>query len=476
MPLLSSRKKKIKFVEIYGTFSEEEVKQFRLFISSRLFGDGRNYDDILSFLESGKSQPQEPGKPKMDQTIWNRLSELTKLAERFLVFKSTERASSSYELLLLKEFKRRNLNTYFEHQFSSSKKLSQLSASNPNEFLEFNKLYLDYLKSISEPKEFKNHYRKTTDYWIASFLLELLDRLIQLMELKTIKTITAKIYLEDLFYSLNHKNIITFIRKNVPDIFPLVAFHYAIYNSLNEPSNYVHYETAKMIFNTKLKLLPEEYRSKLYSYLMECNISLLNTNDSTANLELFKIMDQKLKEGLFSDIQTRSLSQNMFRDYILVGIALKKFKWTENFINVFGQKLPDEFRDSSIFLGSALLMFHKKNFSQCLEYLNKATPVGTFQYVDLSVLKLKVKYELEDMEGCYNELRRLNEYLRKERRVSEILMKFAKDFCVSYNLLLKLRQQPTEKNLYNLSFELAKGNTTGRRWIKNKIKELKISS
>lgn len=471
------KKKKIKFFTLYDTFTEEERKQFKLFLSSPLFNQGRKYIKILSYIESDRTVVFEFGNTKKEQTLWNRLSELTKLAERFLVIKASETETFEYRTLLLSELKKRNLNDHFEKQIidlKSKLKDNLLTEMNIEEYLTICEKYLEHLKSIPDLPGFEEHFRETNNYKFAFFILEFLDCLIQLWEMKTSKSITSKNFLEDILLNFDFEKILSFIKEKVNDLFPFAAFYYYVLCSLREPLNNKHYGNAKKIFEKELKLIPEEYRVKLYRNMMDYNLVVLNMGEHSARTELFNVMNKKLKEGLCGDIQDRDFARNKFRDYVLVSLDLGKFNWTEKFINKYGPKLPAEFREDNVNLGKAQLMFRKKEYQDCKEILKNVTKENPFHYIDASILKLKVSYELNEIDNCHQELRRLTGYLRKEHMVQEDLIKYSKKFCKAYILLLKLNQDSIEKNLTNLEFELSSGTRIGEKWIKEKIKELNV--
>lgn len=469
------KKRKIKFFNLYDTFTELEKRQFRLFISSPLFNPGRKYNKILDFIESDRSVFFEFGNTGKERTLWNRLSELTKLAERFLVIKASESETVTFNTLLLRELKKRNINDYFEKQIidiKSELKKTLLKEMNLKEYLIVNEKYFEHLKSIASLNKFEVQFQETNNYKFALFILEFLDCLIQLWEMKTSKSIRSKIFLEEIILSLDFVKILPFIKEKVTEIYPLVAFHYHIYISLKEPLNHNHYEKAKKIFEKELRHAPDEYKVKLYGNLMDYNIARLNRSEFSANTELFKLMNKKLKEGLCGDIHDKDFARNKFREYILVSLSLGKYRWTEDFIDKYGPKLPVELREDIVNLGKAQLMFRKKEFSGCKEILKFVKKDNPFHYVDASVLKLKVFYELNEIENCYQEHRRLTGYLRSEHNVQEELIKFSKKFCTSYMLLLKLNQNNTDKNLADLLFQFNKGNMISGGWIKEKINEL----
>ena len=470
-------KRKVKFITLYNTFSVTEQNHFKLFISSPLFNGGRDYTDIIKDIESHKFKYAELTVTKANRTLWNRLSELTKLAERFLVIKSVEEESLTYDSLLLKEFRKRNLDEYFKKEIEKQLqdiKITLSATLKSNVFFETNDLYLEYLKSKTDDEKYEARFREQADYKVAFFILDLLTSLIQLWERKLSNTISSELYIESFYQTLDLRNILQHIKKNVPDMYPIIAFWYNLYNALRDPLDKSHYKNARKIFYSELDYLPLEFKEKLYSYMMEYNIELHNRFVPGADEELFSLIKNKLSAGLLADIQDTNFTTNYFRDYFFTALSLNKLGWIENFIKLYGPKLPKEFRDDTIMLVKITLMLHKKQFKEAKAQIKKMKRVNPFLYIDISQLKLIMFYELEEIEECYQELRKLSDYLRTERKIQQDLIRFTRIYCDSFHRLLKLKENPTKKNLTDLQFDLSKGNITGRRWIKLKMEEIQI--
>jgi len=471
-------KRKIKFFKLYDTFSAEERKQFKLFVSSNLYSHGRKYLKILKYIDIDRTVFFEFGNTIKERTLWNRLSELTKLAEKFLVLIAAESESDVYNKILLSELKKRNLTDYFEKNFSdynSELKKSLANGLKLEEYLSVNNEYLKYLNSLPDSKKFSLRFIETNNYKLAFFILSILDCLIQIKDMKNIRSITSNVPLEEILQKINFGEMLLFIKDKVSDVYPLVAFHYHLYNAGMHPMNQNEYKKAVMIFEKNLKQVPAELKLNLYKKLIDYNIELSNMLDESAKHELFRLIKSKLKEGIFSDLECKNFDNNEFRNYTLAAYSLRKFNWLKKFIDRFGSKLPDEFRDDSIIFGNALIMFHKNEFLKCMEILNKSKKANPYNYIDISFLKLKVLYELNQFDDCYSELRRVVDYMRHNRLVHIDMLKFMKLFCRSYGLLLKLNQNPSKKNLLNLEFQINKSKFIGISWIKGKMLILKKS-
>ena len=151
------RKKNIKFLTLYNSFTETEKKEFRKFIKKNPFGNNRNYIKILSAIKTNENGIAEFSISQSDRSRWNRISELSLLADKFLIMKSIESDKFLKSVLLLKEYNNRNLFSTFEQNYNS---LHKLIAKEPivnfdyNSFNVINNIYLYHLKSFLKPDNF----------------------------------------------------------------------------------------------------------------------------------------------------------------------------------------------------------------------------------------------------------------------------------------------------------------------------------
>jgi len=187
---------------------------------------------------------------------------------------------------------------------------------------------------------------------------------------------------------------------------------------------------------------------------------------------LFYIINEKLKEGFTEDLINKDISLSNFRNYILIAINLKKYKWVNDFINKYGSLLKPDIRDDFMNLGKAILMFEKKDFKNSQKLLMQVKKKNPFNFVDVLVLMLKVFFELNNLDDYHDELRKFNEYLRKDRNVKDLLIVNAKNFCKGYTMLLKVKQNPTKKYIIELQFFLSKNLLIGKKWIEKKLNEI----
>lgn len=117
-------KKNNRFIKIYDTFSSTEKKEFLEFTSIPFLNKGRNYNQFIENLDSDRDDILNSGtdRSNKNKTYSNRISELTILAEKFLMLKNLEKDNFTFETLLLDELCLRNLNHFYQQRYTVLKK------------------------------------------------------------------------------------------------------------------------------------------------------------------------------------------------------------------------------------------------------------------------------------------------------------------------------------------------------------------
>ena len=472
------KKNNLKFIALYNSFSEQEKEDFRDFLKDNNSGTSRNYVEILDSVKSDETGEIEIKGSRSSITRWNRFSELNHLAEKFIIKKTINSKNLLSRYILMKEYDNRGLNSSFENIYKTLKK-ETFGKSLNNFDQELNRLieslYLEHMKKISSAKLFAEKLEEFNIGRLEILIINQLEFLIEMWIQRTVKQLNFNTFAMDIFEAFDFEKVISILSKRVDsksDMRPTIRFLFYLYLSLNDLYDNLNYNKAQKIFVNDLKSISKEKRENYFSYLIFYGIEKQNLAVQGSLESLFYIINEKLKEGFTDDLENKDIALNNFRNYIHIALSLKKYKWVNSFINKYGQLLKPEIRDDLMKMGKAILMFEKKDFKNSLELLKQVQKKNPFNFIDVSVLKLKVLFELSNPDDCHDELRKLNEYLRKDRNVQDLLIIYARTFCKGYSLLLKVNQNPTKKNITELQFFLSKNLLIGKKWIEEKLNEI----
>jgi len=81
----------------------------------------------------------------------------------------------------------------------------------------------------------------------------------------------------------------------------------------------------RKIFADCYKVFSSEYKEEIYETII--NYCVMRQNDGVKKFqyELFKVYNEKLKLGMYSNFRQQQYPVNTFRDYVLIGIEIKEY-------------------------------------------------------------------------------------------------------------------------------------------------------
>ena len=476
-----------KLLYLVRSFSENEIREFKKLISSPLYTNGRNYLPILNEIifhnKSGRGKltfPElysklYPGKKYNGQTLKNRFSELYKLGEEYLVYKYLNENPVEREKILLREFLDKKLVKLFDSKYKKTKKYLEALPDNEDKFRNIsflNGVNLTLLNKRSKLENMYKQYYERAAYSVCVFLIEIFQYGIEFclqeydsrrIERNVVVEILNKLQIDDLI-----KN---FINSN-SKIHKMVRLHYFLYKAFKNPDEEKYYFDARRIFKENINFFNPEYKNNLYKEMISYCIIRQNAGIKKFQLELFKLYNEKLDQGLYSEFKAKMYPANIFRDYIFIGIALEKYKWVENFIKKYSNELPEETREDEINLSYGRMLFATGNYDKSLIHFNRIQGLNYLHYCDASVFKLCSYFELRRFEDSYFEMDKLRHYLRNNKRIPEVHKNPLVNFVKAFSKILNIKTNPAKNDTGFLEREIKEMKfVTRREWLLEKVSE-----
>lgn len=476
-----------KFIELFFNFEIKERKNFIKFAQNPYFSGKRNHKPLLNILlklqnSNNTSEYQSiedllQNELKLSKrALWNRLSELNKISESYLVFQNINRKKLQRNNLLLEEYSVRKLNNLLRLQLTTAKK------SALNEKIELDTyfaVHLLYQKISTFYTEHNNstesvlYYKQQSEYWMLHFLIVLFKHLLD-TELQKKNNIDISSELSNkLLDCIDKEKLLSIVKKNLPVVSIPAEIYYLLYWSFKEPDGSEFYFSARDMFLKNKNMFSAEYKNEVYQYLRNYCIDKTNKGEAGYYKEIFTLNNSIIQEGLFKDLNVVNSKTNNFRNFIFAALRLNEFDWAENFINMHSKELPEDIREDEVNLNSGILKVYKRDFINALNYLKKVRRKRYLQYLDTSVYKLIIFYELNDPENSYAETARLKDYIRKHKDIPAYLKSGYQKFIKIYENLLKLSQNfdKTETEYYIKQMEPIKNVGLGS-WLYEKGIEL----
>lgn len=467
-----------KLIFILNSFSKSEMKEFRKFLSSPVYTSGRNYMPLLNSLLK-KRIVKNPGRfnvseDKSIQTYRNRSSELFKLAEEYLIFKSLKKSKIEKNRILLQSYLDCNLSKYFEGRYKKVKKIMENLPDDELKFQSISSIEQMNLRYIMQNEEFRNVYEPYHDYTTTSVcisLLNLFDFGIEYIQQEMANKTHEFNVVRHLIKETNFNEIIFSFQKSENQLHKLVVIQYYFYKAFESPDKEKNYFTAKKMFDGLADELSRDFLIRQYKHMTNYCIMRRNVGERKFELELFKLYNERLRFEIYND-EKKVFPVSTFRNYVLLGLMLKKYRWTETFIKKYSSELPEESRDDEVRISYSRLFFNSKEYKRSLENLKNIKGHNYLYYCDSSILKLCCYYEIEKYEDAFFEIDKLRHYLRNHREIQKIHKEYFSNFLKFYQALLKSVTDPGRKKEFLLK-QLKEVNFVSKRiWLEEKIKEV----
>jgi len=458
-----------KFFKLFFSLDEKEKDEFKDFCKIGFISGGRDYSNIIEQIEDLK-QNQNP------RSLWNRLSELTRIIEDFYLLKKMRRDKEERNVQLLDIFTERRINDIIEPQFNHTIKILENQKLGEKTFYNLHRAHYAFstLQIYSNKYiKFVKHFRKQSEYNIAFFLSEILTAQTEFSQQKLENIWHDYLINETLLRSMDIEKIIGSVKENVPEIYLYLKFSYFLHKAFDDPDKTEYFFEAKKTFDELQPKLNNSYLTSAYQSFINYCINRTNNYDSSFNRVLFDIYNEKLSMGIDNDIRMRNYPTNNFRDYVIVALRLDEFDWVDNFITKYEQILPEDYKADEVNITRAMLYMAKNEYDSALKSLERTRRRNYLHYIDTSDIQLRIYYIKNEMVNAFEELARLEKYLTTNESIPRQRRSSYELFVKNIRRLLRLRENFSPDRLAKAELHLKKSPQFFRKaWIEERVNEL----
>lgn len=475
-------------IVLLDSFSETEIKEFRKMVSSVFFSKGRNYSALLNQLLKLRKKgfinltPEKlytnlyPGKKFSIQTLNNRFSELFKLAEEYLIYKTLKENHSEKNKILLLAYHRKRINKLFQKQLKKSVSYNNSIPESDTKYFDsilLSRMNISYSDEQLVSENTFRHFFEQSEYMAAMFLKNIFEFGFEFIQQKQKNRSYEFNLVMEILERLNvDDSLIKNLNKNKSRIFRIVVMEYYFYDIFKNPENEINYFEARKIFEELRNSLDKNYLTDLYKKMTNYCILRQNQGVKKFQAELFKLYNERLKLGIYLD-NKRQFPATTFRNYVLIGLLMKKMRWTENFIRKYSGELPEENREDEIKLSYSKLFFKNKNYGKSLQCLSGFRGLNYLQYSDSSILKLCTFYETGKYEEAFFEIDKFKHYIRNHNEIQNIHKEYFNNFLKIFQMLIKIKTGVNKKEILLVKNLMEKFKLISREsWLNEKIEEL----
>jgi hypothetical protein len=480
-------------IEILKTFSSGEMKRFGEFLISPFHNKNKKAVILFELLNKyhpefeNKSLTKEKlftkifpsgSKQYNDALIRNLLSDLLRLAEKYLAFSRFEKNSFEFNEKILSELNERKLSDIFE------KKIKQLSDHTGKSEFEgevyfYEKFILEELKSSN--RQFTDNLRlykddaliKASEYLSFYYLIKIF-KLVNFFEYQKFYNIDSDSnFALSLIGNFDPERTLSKLKKTGASDkeVKILMVYYRMYRSIINSDNDDLYIDFKNSLFENGKLFSGLERLGLFICLTNCCVKRIDSGKEFFVRECFNVYMLMLDQDLYS-YYPGYFPMSAFSAVLHTGLSSGEFRRVENFISSYSSKLNPEHKKDAVNYSMAQICFHKKEYEKALEYIIKTdTDFSQFKFL-LKILSLKIYYETEDYESVYYASDSFQHFLNNNKLVGEKYRSEFSNFIKALDLLIKYRTEKENEAKYKLKHFMEVKSMTGKKWLMEKFNEI----
>ena len=491
-----------RIIDILKTFSDEEIRRFRDFLMSPFFNRSNQLlkvYNIISYYHPDFSSARltkkyihekiYPSAKYKESTILNLLANMSYLAEDYLMYTNIQNNYLKSQDFLFDEVLKRKLFKLFEkNALEFEEILKDNRGIDANQIL--SRFYFDtdkynynlINKTFAGKQTHEENIELLTQrgkHIIFYFIMQLIK---QNHGLYTNK-FNYDVDIEDNFLinfskNINLEEILNYLcaKTDEADYLSIAEIYKYLYLMFSDFENDKHYYNYKKCFVQNSKLFNYNEKQFLSTRLIQYCLSknrVLGV-ESKYNKELFNIYKLIIENKYYKSSYSDFFPIQLFRNIILLGIRLKKYKWTEKFINLYRKKLHPDQRKNMYHYSYAKLYFERGMYRKAFLEFNKIVLSSSTFKADVKNMMLKTYYELNLTENAYSLIKSYREFLRTDKTISVERKSAYRSFVNITQKLLDARETGKKPILLYIESRLKeKKNIFDRQWLNEKVSELR---
>ncbi|MGB0886339.1 MAG: hypothetical protein ACPGR5_07920, partial [Chitinophagales bacterium] len=354
-------------MEYYKVLSKVKLNRFTDFVASPYYTKHKATKKLHHYLlkETRKDNKQKlekrivfqkifPNESFNEQKLKNAISLLLDLFENFIAAEALKKDKNKLRQLNIKESLSSNLIRNTKKNLTKAFAEKHKEENSQTEWLYHSFLLNDLAHSYEEKfgkRELSSQYLQKRLNFLDDFYFaeKMLTGAAMLNRSKILKTTFQMNFFEEIkSFSEKNKNNLVIINTN---LYLLV-----------ETEDELYFKTLKSIL--KENQFNKKELNLYYSFLRNYAIRKINSGNQTYLEELFNLNIEILENDLA--VQNNIISEWTYKNFISLGLRLKKFEWTQNFIEKYSSYLGPKIYENAYNYNLSNLLYAQEKYDEAL--------------------------------------------------------------------------------------------------------------
>ncbi|MBK9332037.1 MAG: hypothetical protein IPM96_06435 [Ignavibacteria bacterium] len=491
---------KYNIIQVLKAFSKDELKRFSLFLNSPFFNKSKKlidlYNSLIVFYPdfNSKKLTEEklfskisPGAVYKKATLLNLFSDLLSIAEKFMAIINFEKKNFEMNDMLREELINKNLKNLLKASLKKQElKNDILKVYNPEYFVNQAKLMADKVNyqivfvpknNIDEIAESVNNITERGAAISSFFAIEMIKTYTNLLVRKRTFTIEEdKNFIFSMFNSFDFEKFFELVisgysTKINPTIIKIYRALYLTVSRFDEEKYYFEYKN--LVFAEINKIDTDEIRFHTIQLLKYC-MDRSDTNEEKRiffDKERFKIFNLILDNEYYKSSLNTYMPVELYRTILLLGLKLKKYTWTFDFIKKSRLKLSPDRRVNIYNYGCAKYYFSRGKYADAMKSFHKVKYDHFMFKIDLKNMLIKTYYELGLYENALSQIDTYRHFLVKNKTLSVKEKRMNKNFIDTVQKMIRFLLLDNRNGKFSIEYELKKV-FSEKEWVLEKFSQL----
>lgn len=476
---------KSKLFQLLKKLNKDEFSQLGKFVHSPFFEFNKKITSLYNYIKDEHPNFQSSNLTKQhaakfvfpnisvtDKRMGNLMSEMYALTLEFLAqmeFQTDKVAKGKLKAEALR--KKKMLREYHKEMDLVEEELNYLPARNMNYYADL--LYLESKRYASD-LQIKHSLSKISLKKMMSYLdkFHALGKLKISSEIISRQNILEESYDKVLF--LDEMKELIFNESEEDN--PLLKMYYYVVR-LGETKEFEYYEKLKSLFFEKYKLIGEENRIDVISYLMNYSTSVKSTNNTQFQEEGFELYKFAFTKRIFHEELLNS--ENYFQNMIIDGAKLGHFEWIDSFLASIGNNENKGYSEDILVFVKTIVLYEKKEFENARLMILSHQFKRVQDKVRVKSILIRILYEEYCEDDSNHEvlmfsIQAFRKYLKRNKklpagRIAPYLnfLKYAKEL-----IRYRFKRQWTIESTNRLKSEVLSQRVANQDWILEKLTSL----
>ncbi len=402
-----------KLIRLYEGFDPEARVRFREMVNSPFFNRRVKLIRLLAYIQDDASEGWNKqaafstifGERTFDEIQLNNLvSDLYKLAEYFLSLEQFEKNHSLREQMLIESLIEGGDRSIVEKRVARKSGHFKPAGAYPQ-----------FARHILADR-FRFQHSRTIDNSDLIAGRELLQQLYVAEQLKIWcellnRSMVMAAHVDEAKLSIFNRTLDLLLPESADNA--IVILYHPVFKWMQEPSDdewYAGY-TEKLLQH--IGDIPAEDARELCNYVQNYCVKRINEARPGFLQELFRLFKLMLDLDLLRE--GNHIPQWTFKNIVTVGVRLKAYGWTEQFIHTYYKLLPPEERENAYQYNLAVFYYESGDPDNAQALLNKVQFTDPIYYLDAKCILLKIYFEANAFEPLFSLRDSVKIYLMRNR-------------------------------------------------------------